>query len=272
MVQEQLETEDEIQVLDTLEVEEDMENPEEAVEAEETAEETVPPQLIENAIEKYLADKKNRLSLEKMQGASFQYMQSEQQRQYNKLSEEVLKLTEDAFNRKLETMDEDEKIDFLLKERDAWREKFESTLGQFKEDSERLSQGQGQQTIEPRASDPNDPVEITKRILEKDEQFKEYVNDDRLNWNAEFEGQSGEDYLVTMMRRARELSQTHQEVSQPQSNGHNPQRNAPPRMSSGASKVPQDFYELEELAVEKGQEALSTQLTLWNVKLGVCKI
>ena len=252
MVQEQLETEDEIQVLDTLEVEEDMENPEEAVEAEETAEETVPPQLIENAIEKYLADKKNRLSLEKMQGASFQYMQSEQQRQYNKLSEEVLKLTEDAFNRKLETMDEDEKIDFLLKERDAWREKFESTLGQFKEDSERLSQGQGQQTIEPRVSDPNDPVEITKRILEKDEQFKEYVNDDRLNWNAEFEGQSGEDYLVTMMRRARELSQTHQEVSQPQSNGHNPQRNAPPRMSSGASKVPQDFYELEELAVEKG--------------------
>ena len=58
-----------------------------------------------------------------------------------------------------------------------------------------------------------------------------------------------------MVQRAKELSQTQQatpaQVS-PQSNGHNPQRNAPPRMSSGASKIPQDFYELEELAVEKG--------------------
>ena len=227
MVQDQLEPEDEVQVID-----QDILNTDPTPDTEEQVEPDADPEpeWFAGAINKYFDDKTKQI-----QEQTWNHMQSISQKEINKLRGEIGQLTEDAFQRKLESMEEDEKVDFLLKDRQEIRQRLEE-----------------QQTVEPAQDDPNDPVVVTRRILEKSGYN---VNDDRLNWNAEFEGQSGEDYLVTMVQRAKELSQTQQatpaQVS-PQSNGHNPQKNAPPRMSSGASKIPQDFHELEELAVEKG--------------------
>ena len=230
MVQEQLEPEDEVQVID-----QDILNTQTTLDTEEQVEPDADPEpeWFAGAIDKYFDNKTTQ-----MQKATWDHMQSISQKEINQLRGEITQLTEDAFQRKLDSMDEDEKVEYLLKERQTNRQ--------------RLQEEQTQQTVESESNNPNDPVVVTKRILQKSGYD---VNDDRLNWNAEFEGQQGEDYLVTMVQRAKELSQTQQatpaQVS-PQSNGHNPQRNAPPRMSSGASKIPQDFYELEELAVEKG--------------------
>ena len=228
MVQEQLEPEDEIQVID-----QDILNTQTTLDTEEQVEpDTDPePEWFAGAIDKYFDDKTKQIQKE-----TWNHMQSISQKEINQLRGEITQLTEDAFQRKLDSMDEDEKVEYLLKERQQSRQ--------------RLQQEQVQQTVEPTEDDPNDPVVITRRILAKGGYD---INDDRLNWNAEFVGQSGEDYLVTMMQRAKNLSQTqHEVVTAPQPNGHNPQKNAPPRMSSGASKIPQDFHELEELAVEKG--------------------
>ena len=228
MVQEQLEPEDEIQVID-----QDILNTQTTPDTEEQIESEPEPEWFAGAIDKYFDNKTTQ-----MQKATWDHMQSISQKEIIQLRGEMTQLTEDAFQRKLDSMDEDEKVEYLLKERQTNRQ--------------RLQEEQAQQTVEPESNNPNDPVVVTKRILQKSGYD---VEDDRLNWNAEFEGQKGEDYLVTMVQRAKELSQTQQatpaQVS-PQSNGHNPQRNAPPRMSSGASKIPQDFHELEELAVEKG--------------------
>jgi hypothetical protein len=228
VVQEQLEPEDEIQVID-----QDILNTQTTLDTEEQVEANPEPEWFAGAIDKYFDNKTTQ-----MQKATWDHMQSISQKEIIQLRGEMTQLTEDAFQRKLDSMDEDEKVEYLLKERQTSRQ--------------RLQEEQVQQTVGSEPNDPNDPVVITRRILAKGGYN---VEDDRLNWNAEFEGQSGEDYLVTMMQRAKDIGQTQQATpaqAPPQSNGHNPQKNAPPRMSSGASKVPQDFYELEELAVEKG--------------------
>ena len=145
MVQEQLEPEDEVQVID-----QDILNTDPTPDTEEQVEPDADPEpeWFAGAIDKYFDNKTTQ-----MQKATWDHMQSISQKEINQLRGEITQLTEDAFQRKLDSMDEDEKVEYLLKERQQSRQ--------------RLQQEQAQQTVEPESNNPNDPVVVTKRILQK---------------------------------------------------------------------------------------------------------